>query len=353
MNGAAGRMDQLGAIGTNFGGLVEKLQSWINGFISLIPNLIAASVLFLVAWLVSVLVTWSIRKTLVRHDRPALANVGGSLVGWAIIVLGFLLALTVVLPSLKPGDMLAGLGIGSVAIGFAFKDILQNMLSGILILLQRPFKVGDQIEAGGHEGTVEDIQTRATMIRTYDNRRVVIPNSQVYTNSVVVNTAYDKRRSDYDVGIGYADDWDRARAVILEAVSVVEGVADEPAAEALPWGIDESQLTMRVRWWTDPVRTNVVHTQARVIQAISTALDEAAIDMPYPTNVVLLHDQTEETDGTRGAQREGWPAGDKPPQSRQKVEMKARARRDRAMAPPRSGHEDGDSGAAPEDGDAI
>ena len=129
--------------------------------------------------------------------------------------------------------------------------------------------------------------------------------------------------------------------------------APEPAAEALPWGIDESQLTMRVRWWTDPVRTNVVHTQARVIQAISTALDEAAIDMPYPTNVVLLHDQTEETDGTRGAQREGWPAGDKPPQSRQKVEMKARARRDRAMAPPRSGHEDGDSGAAPEDGDAI
>ena len=234
MNGAAGRMDQLGAIGTNFGGLVEKLQSWINGFISLIPNLIAASVLFLVAWLVSVLVTWSIRKTLVRHDRPALANVGGSLVGWAIIVLGFLLAMTVVLPSLKPGDMLAGLGIGSVAIGFAFKDILQNMLSGILILLQRPFKVGDQIEAGGHEGTVEDIQTRATMIRTYDNRRVVIPNSQVYTNSVVVNTAYDKRRSDYDVGIGYADDWDRARAVILEAVSVVEGVADEPAAEAVP-----------------------------------------------------------------------------------------------------------------------
>lgn len=320
-------MDNLEDIDANIGGLFSKIQAWVDGFITLIPNLIAASIVLLVGWGISWVVTWSLRKTLNRRNRPALANVGGSLIGWVILFMTFMLAMTIVLPSVRPGDLLAGLGIGSVAIGFAFKDILQNMLSGILILLQRPFRVGDQIEAGGYEGTVEDIQTRATVIRTYDNRRVVIPNSDVYTSSVVVNTAYDKRRSQYDVGIGYADNWDEAKDAILGAISNLEGVEQDPAPEVLPWGIDESQLTVRVRWWTAPQRSSVVHTQARVIRAISNALDDAAIDMPYPTSVVLLHDQTEETDGTRGKQREGWPAGKAPPRSRHEVDAAAMAAR--------------------------
>ncbi|AUH35142.1 mechanosensitive ion channel family protein [Paracoccus tegillarcae] len=319
-------MSQLDA---NIGGLFGKLQGWINGFITLIPNLIAASIVLLIGWGISWLVMWSIRKTLRKRGRPALANVGGSLIGWGILILTFLLAMTIVLPSLKPGDMLAGLGIGSVAIGFAFKDILQNILSGVLILLHRPFKVGDQIEAAGYEGTVEDIQTRATTIRTYDNCRVVIPNSDVYTAALVVNTAYDKRRSQYDVGIGYADDWDEARDAILTSISGLEGVEADPAPEVLPWGIDASQLTVRIRWWTQPQRSSVVHTHARVIRAVSNALDEAAIDMPYPTNVMLFHDQTEETDGKRGNQREGWPAGKNPPRSRREVDDEARAAREK------------------------
>lgn len=311
------------------GMLLNKVEVWIEGFIRLIPNLISAAIVLLVMYGIARIVSYGVTRTLARHGRPALANVGATLLRWSIMILAFLLAATIVLPSLRPGDLLSGLGIGSVAIGFAFKDILQNMLSGVLILLQRPFKVGDQIEAGGYEGTVEDIQTRATLIRTYDNRRAVIPNSQVYTNAVLVNTAYDMARSEYDVGIGYADDWDRAKSLILDAISGIEGVLPSPAPETLPWGIDESQLTMRVRWWTDPKRATLVRTKARVVQAISTALDDAAIDMPYPTNVVLFHDQTEETDGSRGKQREGWPAGTRPPRSRRQAEREER-REDRA-----------------------
>lgn len=322
-------MENLDTIDANIGGLFTKIQAWVDGFITLIPNLIAATIVLLVAWAFSWVVAWAVRKTLNRRKRPALANVGAALVGWAVLIMGVMLAMTIVLPSVRPGDLLAGLGIGSVAIGFAFKDILQNMLSGILILLHQPFRVGDQIEAGGFEGTVEDIQTRATVIRTYDNRRVVIPNSDVYTSAVVVNTAYNKRRSEYDVGIGYADDWDEAKDAILAAIARLEGVEADPAPEVLPWGIDESQLTARVRWWTDPQRASVVQTRARLIRAVSNALDEAAIDMPYPTTVLLFHDQTEETDGIRGKQREGWPAGRNPPRSRREVDEAARAARSR------------------------
>ncbi len=147
-------------------------------------------------------------------------------------------------------------GIGGVAIGFAFKDIFQNFLAGILILVTRPFRVGDQIVFKEYEGTVEDIQTRATSLKTYDGRRVIIPNGELYTNSLTVNTAFPRRRWQYDVGIGY-------------------GLA----------------------------------AQDRVLTAVKRELVAAGIDLPFPTRQVLFHDQSEATDGDRRRQREGWPAG--------------------------------------------
>jgi small conductance mechanosensitive channel len=107
---------------------------------------------------------------------------------------------------------------GGVVTGFAFKDILQNWLAGLPILLGRPFSIGDQIVVDGFEGTVERIDTRSTDIRTYDGRWVLIPNSEVYTGAVVVNTAFDKRRSENDVGVGYGDRIAEARRILLDAV---------------------------------------------------------------------------------------------------------------------------------------
>jgi small-conductance mechanosensitive channel len=118
------------------------------------------------------------------------------------------------------------------------------------------------------------------------------------------------------VGIGYGDDVEHACAVILEAIRPVEGVAQNPAPDALPWALDGSTVNIRVRWWTDSQRASVVHVHARVIRAVKQALSEAGIDLPFPTRVVLFHDQTEEIDGDRTRQREGWPAGEHPPQPR-------------------------------------
>lgn len=93
-----------------------------------------------------------------------------------------LIASVIIFPSVKPSTVISSLGIGSVAIGFAFKDILQNLLAGILLLINRPYRRGDQIVVKDYEGTVEHIQSRATLIKTYDGRRVIIPNSDVYTS---------------------------------------------------------------------------------------------------------------------------------------------------------------------------
>ena len=300
--------DETGEIDVAPATILEQIDGWVDGFVRLLPNIAVAIVVLVLAWLLGRLVARMARRSAARRGRENLGEVGGSLLKWGIIVVGFMLAVTIVAPSIRPGDLIAGLGIGSVAIGFAFKDILQNLLAGILILLRQPFEVGDEIVSGGHEGVVERIETRATLIRTYDGRRVVVPNSDIYTDAVVVKTAFDKVRSQYDIQIGCGDDISEARRIMEEAAKGCEGVLADPAPETIPMSLDADGNTVRLRWWTKPERASVIHTHGRVVQAAYEALFEAGIDMPYPTRMVLFHDQTEEWDGDRTRQREGWPA---------------------------------------------
>ncbi|WP_417517458.1 mechanosensitive ion channel family protein [Minwuia sp.] len=318
--------DTPGEIDLNPTRMVEQIDSWLDGFVRILPNL-GVSLLFLIlAWFIARWVGRIITRSARSRGRDNLGEVLGSFTRWGLYLFAVLLALTIVIPSLSPGDLVAGLGVSSVAIGFAFKDILQNWLAGILILLRQPFNIGDQIVSQGHEGTVERIESRATIIKTYDNQRVVIPNSDIYTDAVIVRTANAQRRSEYDIGIGYADDIDEACTLILEALGEVEGVATDPAPEALPWGLDASWVTIRARWWTKSDRATVVQTIAKVLPRIKGKLDEAGIDMPYETGLMLFHDQTEESDGDRARQREGWPVpkDGEPPRPRQDLDREVR-----------------------------
>ena len=292
-----------------------KLASFYTGFFLALPNLLAAIALLLVAWGIARLVSHLIARALATRDRIDLGSILGSLAFGFIIILAILIAAAVVFPSVKPVDIISTLGFGSVAIGFAFKDILQNLLAGLLLLIRRPYRRGDQIVVKGYEGTVEHIESRATLLKTYDGRRVIIPNSDVYTSPVEVNTAFDVRRNQYDVGIGYGDDIDLACRVFIAAMNEVEGVLSDPPAQCLPWELGDNYVVLRARWWAKSLRSDQVAVQARVIRAILLAANEHDIDLPFPTTVMLFHDQTEETDGDRRHQREGWPAGSKPPRS--------------------------------------
>ncbi|MXP62145.1 mechanosensitive ion channel family protein [Roseomonas sp. M0104] len=295
-------------ISASVDGLQAKLEGWLDGLIVLLPNIIVAALVLGLFWLFGSITQRSFNHWAVARRRENLGAVLGGFLKLALIIAGGLLAITIVLPSLNPGDLVAGLGVGSVAIGFAFKDILQNWLAGVLILLRQPFRPGDQIVINGFEGTVEHVEARVTAIRTYDSRMVLVPNSDVYTNAVLVNTAFAKSRSQFDVGIGYGDDIRTARGVILKAIHGLEGVEAEPAPEVLVQDLAAYQVALRIFWWSDPRRHDRIHTRSRVVEAVKYALDGAGIDMPFETQVHLLHDQTDELDGRRGKQREGWPA---------------------------------------------
>ncbi|MGJ5631810.1 mechanosensitive ion channel family protein [Nostoc sp. CALU 1950] len=289
----------------------DKVQSMINGFIALVPNIVLGLIVFIFFLFIASRIK-ALVKRLTRNRRSArnLGLVLGRLAQGVTVLIGLFIALSIVIPTFRAGDLVQLLGISGVAIGFAFRDILQNFLAGILILLTEPFQIDDQIVFKGFEGTVENIETRATTIRTYDGRRIVIPNSELFINSVTVNTAFDNRRLEYDVGIGYNDDTDLAKQLMLDAMYSVDEVLREPAPDVLLMELAESTVNIRVRWWINPPRRiDSLQSRDKVLSAIKKKLVANGIDLPFPTQQILFHDQTEETDGNRSHQREGWPSG--------------------------------------------
>jgi len=314
---AAEIKDETGEVDFSFTQLVEQIDGMVDGFVKILPNLAIGIIVFVLFLFAGKLAKKLIKKAFGDGEKQSLGIVLGRLASWLLLLCGILLSMAIIAPSVEPADLLATLGIGGVAIGFAFKDILQNFLAGLLILIRQPFSIGDQIIVGDFEGTVEAIETRSTLIKTYDGRRIVIPNSVIFMNSVIVNTAFDVRRSQYDVGVGCNDNMDKAIEIITETVQSADGVLADPAPEAIAVALADSANIIRARWWTNSSQSDVIHVQSKVIVEIERALTKNAIDMPYPTQVVLFHDQTEETDGIRSQQREGWPSGgDNDPKTR-------------------------------------
>lgn len=301
----------MGTMGSNLRTVYNSLHGMLWSTLHTLPYILLGLIVYAIFHLAGRTLRNVITRVAIRHEHQR--NVGlvfGRLVQGATMLLGVLVALVIAIPSFKPVQLVQLLGIGSVAIGFAFRDILQNFLAGILILLTEPFEIDDQIVVGEHEGTVEAIETRATMIRTYDGRRVVIPNSSIFTEAVMVNTAFPKRRLQYDVGIGYGDDIEHAREIMLDTLRRTETVLDDPAPEALVVDLAGSWVTLRMRWWMNPPRKlDTMRSIDRVLTAVKRDLTAAGIDLPFPTQQILFHDQTEEGDGDRSRQREGWPAG--------------------------------------------
>jgi small conductance mechanosensitive channel len=204
-----------------------------DAFLARLPSLGLGVIVFCLFYGGSILVSRLILRATATHRR----NVGvvfARLVGAAVVLLGFLVSFSIVAPSFQAADLIKVLGIGSVAIGFAFQNILQNFLAGLLLLWTEPFRVGDQIRLDNFEGTVEEIETRATTIKTYDGKRVVIPNADLFTHSVTINTAFEARRWDCQLAVKTTlRDLDSLKARIVDAIRKAEGVLPDPAHEAL------------------------------------------------------------------------------------------------------------------------
>ncbi|QDT14654.1 mechanosensitive ion channel domain-containing protein [Alienimonas californiensis] len=197
-------------------------------------------------------------------------------------VLGVLIAATVAFPGVTPGSLIATLGLGGVAIGFAFKDVFENFLAGIFILWKFPFDRGDFIECGEVKGKIQQITIRNTLVRQPDGVLVVIPNADLFKNPVEVLTNWKSRRVTITCGVAYGEDVDASREVIHQAVAGCETVESRKPIEIFADEFADSSVNFKISWWADPTPLGERQSRDQVVSAVKRALDDAGIEIPFP-----------------------------------------------------------------------
>ncbi|WP_195818649.1 mechanosensitive ion channel family protein [Roseobacter sp. MH60115] len=264
--------------------LVDKLTEYADALVDVGPRLVVAVVVVLATWAVTSLAKGIVRRLGKRFRmRQNLVDVLAMIAGVGLWLVGILLALTIVFPSITPGKALTTLGLGSVAIGFAFKDTFENFLAGILILLREPFRIGDHIECDDVEGQVEEITIRDSHVRQTDGQRVVVPNHILFQNAVVVRTDRDLRRTTIMCGVAYGEDVDAARSIIEDAVISVDTVRDDVKdVEVFAQAFGASSIDFEVTWWTGSRPIDIRRSRDQVIAAVKRALDDAGVEIPFP-----------------------------------------------------------------------
>ncbi|WP_194955772.1 mechanosensitive ion channel family protein [Tsuneonella amylolytica] len=248
-----------------------------------LPNIAIALVVILLTWLVAKYAVRIVdRLTGKTKLRPSLKNLFDTLAKLAIWLIGLMIALIIVMPGFTPASLIAGLGIGAVAIGFAFQDIFENFLAGVLIMIREKMRIGDVIECEGIVGKVEHITLRETHVRKLSGELTVVPNSILFKNPVEILTDGTERRHEVVAGVSYDTDLDQAADVIRASVERVEGVLVDKGIDVFAQEFNSSSIDFKVRWWAGSTPRNMWETRDRVIRAIKRGLDDAGIEIPFP-----------------------------------------------------------------------
>lgn len=259
--------------------LVDIGQSFIHH----LPFMFGAVVVLLLTWGLAKLIDVAGGKLLGRwHRRESMKDLIKRLLSILVWVLGLLLAAIILFPGLTPARALGGLGLVSIAVGFAFKDIFENFFAGILILWRFPFERGDFIECEKILGRVEQVHVRMSYIRETTGELVVVPNSFLFMNPVRVLTDRAIRRVTVIAGVAYGEDVSESVKVITAAVEQCDTVDKNSPIQIFPQAFGSSSIDIEVTWWTEPRPVDVRRSRGEVVTAVKRALDEAGIEIPFP-----------------------------------------------------------------------
>jgi len=241
-----------------------------------------AAIILAVAVVVAVLVhRLLVRIIAQRSERRAhIARLVGRFAAMAIFAAGLVYALNAL--GVQIGPLLGALGIVGIALAFALQDILKNLVSGLILQASSPFRPGDQIRVKDWEGTVEDIDLRAVLIRTFVDTRVELPSAVVANEAIENLTALAHRLTAVRVEVAYDTDLHIAEEVITSAVRRAEGVEAYPPAVARLEAFEESGIKFAVVFWHDSRNASMWAVRHSVIHAVKDALDEAGITIPFP-----------------------------------------------------------------------
>jgi small conductance mechanosensitive channel len=255
--------------------LVESMLVTVGQFI---PRIVGVAFLILVTFWVAKRAGKLVKKATAEKLDVTLAVFFGNLVRYFILTVGILACLRVF--GVETTSFAALIGAAGLAIGLALQGTLSNFSSGVMLVIFRPFEVGDIIQVDGVVGKVSAISLFNTEIDQFDNKRVIVPNGKVFGNTITNINYHPTRRMEISVGTSYGADIASAREVMRKAVAGVEGVLSDPAPQALLMGLGGSSIDWEVRVWANVGEFMAV--KERVIETVKNSLDAAEISIPFP-----------------------------------------------------------------------
>ncbi|NIN69945.1 MAG: mechanosensitive ion channel [Anaerolineae bacterium] len=266
--------------------LLQQLLELVVAAVDFVPRLAAALVVFVLSLILARLAGRAIVHA-ARNVDEEVRKLLSRLTSAGIIIVGTIVALDQV--NFDVTAFVAGLGIVGFTLGFAFQDIAKNFMAGILLLVQQPLEIGDAIEVAGYQGTVTDVDIRATTIRAWDGQQVVIPNADVYTSAIINYSRYSDRRIILGVGVGYQEDLSRAEEVFLAAIQGLEEVLEDPAPAVYWKNLGSSAVDMEAYFWIDQTESSLAEITSKAVLALKEAAEREGINLPYPIQTVRVH----------------------------------------------------------------
>lgn len=263
--------------------VLSRLLTQLYELLAALPMLLVA---LLIVWLGWSLGGWIARRALldrVSRRNPLLNDVARTTTRWVVFALAVLLALELMDATAMVGALLGTAGVVGIAIGFAFKDTLENYLAGLLMSFRRPFAPKDDVVIDGHAGSVIALTSRATILMTPDGNHLRLPNALVFRSVILNYTRNPTRRFEFDVGIGVQEDLLLAQSLGVDELNALEGVIDKPAPRAFIVSLGDSSVQVRYLGWVDQRHHDYWLVRSEAIRRVKTALEAADMDLPEPT----------------------------------------------------------------------
>ncbi|QDV46339.1 Small-conductance mechanosensitive channel [Stieleria neptunia] len=258
----------------------EGGQRWAWNLAKFVAILVITSI---IARIIAKIVNWLLDRK-VRLSQLAERMISNSIKN-VVFVVGFAVALTALEIDITP--IVAAIGATGLVIGLALQGTLSNFASGLMILVNRPFDIGNVVTAGGITGTVDKMNLISTTFRTFDNQTIHVPNNSIWNNVITNITANENRRVDMEFGIGYGDDFEQAEQIILEVVKSHELVLEDPAPVVVTHALADSSVNIVCRPWAKTSDWWQVKTD--VTRAVKQRFDEAGISIPFPQRDIYVH----------------------------------------------------------------
>jgi len=268
----------------------DYISQFLDRIVAELPNVVTALLIFIASLYLARLLSNLLKRVLTKREADLeVTLLLATITRWGIIVAGIITALQ---RFFDVTAFLAGLGILGFTIGFALQNIMQNFVSGVILLIEQPFDVGDAVELNGYGGTVLTISLRTTEMRTFDGLIMMIPNADVLSNAITNYTRADRRRIELPVGVSYGSDPAIARQIVLEAIQNVPGYIGDPESMVVFHTFGGSSVDMTAYFWIDTSKTNPFAAKDTALELIKAALEKKGIEIPFPITTVYMQSES-------------------------------------------------------------